>query len=321
MSILSKKKLGRTGIEVTELSLGTLILGSFQANIEPEEGAKTVRRALELGINFIDTAKTYKTHAHVKLGSRDFKDTVIATKSPVKTAHEMRDDVETCLRELDRNTIDIFHLHLVRNKADMREREGAINTLVKCKEAGMIRAVGLSAHGVEGTRCALDYEEIDVVFPVTNMKGLGITDGTQEEMLETIREIRATGRGIYVMKPLGGGHLINDIPKAIEYLRGLHLFDSISVGLKTPEEVEVMLGVFENDTDAIDRALAMGKERAHQKHLIIYDFICEKCGACVDACDQGALSLNEKCAEVDPELCILCGYCAAACPKFAIRVI
>ena len=321
MSILNKKKLGRTGIEVTELCLGTLTLGTFQANLEPEEGAKTVRRALELGINFIDTAKTYKSHIHVKLGSGGFRNTVIATKSLVKTASEMRDDVETCLRELGRETIDIFHLHLVRNTTDMREREGALDVLLKYKQAGMIRAVGLSAHGVEGARCALDYDEIDVVFPVMNMKGLGITDGTQEEMLKTVREIHSSGRGIYVMKPLGGGHLINDIQEAIEYLRDLHLFDSISVGLKTPEEVEVMLGVFEHDTDAIDRALAMGKERTNQKHLIIYDFICEKCGACVDACDQGALSLNEKCAEVNPELCILCGYCAAACPRFAIRVI
>ena len=123
------------------------------------------------------------------------------------------------------------------------------------------------------------------------------------------------------MKPLGSGHLIDDIPTAIRYLREIELFDSLSVGLKTPEEVEVMLGVFENDTAAIERALAMGKERINQKRLIIYDFICEKCGECVDACAQEALFVGEKSAVVDQELCILCGYCAAACPRFAIRVI
>jgi len=57
-----KKNLGRTGIGVTELCFGTLILGALQSNLKPEEGAKAIRRALELGINFIDTAKTYKTH-------------------------------------------------------------------------------------------------------------------------------------------------------------------------------------------------------------------------------------------------------------------
>jgi len=246
---------------------------------------------------------------------------IIATKSPVKTAREMREDVELCLRELNRETIDIFHMHLIRSETDIREREGALDTLVKCRQAGMIRAIGFSSHGVEGTRCALDYDEIDVVFPIMNMKGLGITDGTKDEMLSAISEIRSTGRGLYDMKPLGGGHLIDDIPAAIDYVRDLNLFDSISAGLKSPEEVEVMVGVFEKDPTAIERALAMGKERVNQKQLIVYDFLCEKCGSCVEACAQGALSLNGNKVEVDKDLCILCGYCAEACPRFAIRVI
>ena len=316
-----KKKLGRTDIEITELCLGTLILGYLQANLEPEKGAKVVRRALELGVNFIDTAKTYKTHDHVRLGIKGFKDVIIATKSPVKTAREMREDVETCLRELGRETIDIFHLHLIRSETDIREREGALDTLVKCRQAGMIRAIGISTHGVEGIRCALDYDEIDVVFPIMNMKGLGITDGTQEKMLSLISQIHSSGRGLYAMKPLGGGHLIDDIPAAIDYLRKLELFDSISAGLKTPEEVEVMVGVFEKDPDAIERALAMGKDRANQKKLIIYEFLCQQCGSCIDACGQEALYPGENSTEVNQDLCILCGYCAAECPKFAIRVI
>ena len=240
-----KKTLGRTGIEVSELCVGTLILGHLQANLEPKKGAEVIRKALDLGVNFIDTAKTYKTHEHVRLGIEGFKDVIIATKSPVKSAHEMREDVEMCLRELNRDTIDIFHLHLIRSQNDIREREGALDTLVKCRQDGMIRAIGISTHGVVGTGCALDYDEIDVVFPIMNMKGLGITDGTQEEMLELITQIHSSGRGLYAMKPLGGGHLIDDIPAAIDYLRKLDLFDSISAGLKTPEEVEVMVGVFE----------------------------------------------------------------------------
>jgi len=320
MSIV-KKNLGRTGIEVTELCFGTLILGALQSNLKPQEGAKAIRRALELGINFIDTAKTYKTHEHVRLGTEGYKDVIIATKSPVKTARGMREDVELCLRELNRETIDIFHMHLIRSETDIREREGALDTLVKCRQAGMIKAIGLSSHGVEGTRCALDYDEIDVVFPIMNIKGLGITDGTKDEMLSVIKEIRSTDMGIYDMKPLGGGHLINDIPAAIDYVRSLNLFDSISAGLNSPEEAEVMIGVFEKDPAAIERALAMGKERVNQKQLIVYDFICENCGSCVEACAQGALSLNGNKVEVDKELCILCGYCAEACPRFAIRVI
>jgi ferredoxin len=312
--------LGKTGIEVTEFCFGTLVLGHLQANLSPEKGAPALRRALELGVNFIDTAKGYKTYPHTCLGIEGFSDVVIASKSTAAASSDMREDVETCLRELGRETVDIFHLHLIKSLADMREREGALDALVRCREAGKIRVVGLSAHGPDGVLAALAYDEIEVVFPVMNRRGLGIIGGTHEEMLSAIRRARARGIGLYDMKPLGGGHLIDDIPGAVGYVRGLGLFDSIAVGIKTPEEAEIMVGVFENDPEANARALAVGKNRAGEKRLIVYDF-CKRCGECVDACAQGALSLGEKKAQVDPDLCILCGYCAAACPNFVIRVV
>ena len=80
---LKRVKLGRSGIDVTELCFGTLVLGRLQADLEPEEGAQSVRRALELGVNFIDTAKGYKTYEHTRLGIEGFDDVVIASKSPV----------------------------------------------------------------------------------------------------------------------------------------------------------------------------------------------------------------------------------------------
>lgn len=87
---LNRRILGKSGIEVTELCFGTLVLGHLQADLPPEEGAKAVRRALEQGANFIDTAKGYKTYEHTRLGMEGFRDVVIASKSPVKTAGEMR---------------------------------------------------------------------------------------------------------------------------------------------------------------------------------------------------------------------------------------
>ena len=318
---MKKNILGNTGVEVTELCFGTLILGALQANLTPLEGAKAIKKAFEQGVNFIDTAKGYKTYEHTRLGIDGFKDVIISSKSPVKTYEEMKTDVETCLKELGRDVIDIFHLHLIRSAEDMHEREGALEALINLRSEGKIRKIGLSSHGVQGTKCALDYREIDIVFPIMNIKGLGITDGTQQEMIEVIKELKKTGKGIYAMKPLGGGHLIDQIPSAINYLRELSLFDSIAVGLKDPEEVEIMTGVFENDKNAIEHALKIGKEKMKKKKLIIYDFICQKCGVCIDNCAQGALTLGDRCAEVNSDLCILCGYCAATCPKFALRVI
>jgi uncharacterized protein len=318
---LKKNFLGNTGIEVTELCFGTLILGTLQANLNPLDGAKAIKKAFDQGVNFIDTAKGYKTYEHTRLGIEGYKDIIISSKSPVKSYEEMKTDVETCLNELRRDVIDIFHLHLIRSTEDMNERKGALDALIEMRSIGKIRKIGLSSHGVKGTKCALEYSDIDIVFPVMNIKGLGITDGTKEEMIEVIRELRKMGKGIYAMKPLGGGHLIDQIPSSINYLRETSLFDSIAVGLKDTEEVEIMTGVFENDPKAIEFALKMGKEKLKKKKLIIYDFVCQKCGECIGNCAQGALSMGDKCAEVNSDLCILCGYCAASCPRFAIRVI
>ena len=317
---LQKVILGKSGIEVTELCLGTLILGYLQADLTPLEGAKTVRKAMELGINFIDTAKGYKTYSHIRLGIEGFSDVVIASKSTAKTSQEMREDVETSLREMGRDTIDIFHLHLIKSLSEMREREGALDALVRCREAGLIRSIGLSAHGPDGVLAALAYDEIEVVFPVMNKKGLGIIGGTHQEMLAAVQRARKRNIGLYDMKPLAGGHFIDNIPEAIRYVRELEIFHSIAVGLKTPDEVDTMVGLFEGDSISYSRAISAGKNRADKKHLIVYD-TCKRCGACTTACAQEALTLGEKKAQVNTDLCILCGYCAASCPNFVIRVI
>lgn len=77
----------------------------------------------------------------------------------------MLEDVDSALNEMNRNQIDIFHLHIVRTKEQMKEREGALQALVESKRAGKIRAIGMSTHGVDGTQAALEYDEIEVVFP------------------------------------------------------------------------------------------------------------------------------------------------------------
>ena len=153
---MKRASLGGTGIEVTELCFGTLTLGHLQADLSPEDGARAIRRALERGVNFIDTAKGYRTYAHTRLGIEGFADVVLASKSTAPGAEDMRTDVETCLRETGREIIDIFHLHLIKSFDDLRSREGALDALVRCREAGMIRAVGLSAHGPEGMRAGFE---------------------------------------------------------------------------------------------------------------------------------------------------------------------
>lgn len=316
---MKEKIMTRSGLKVTELSFGTLILGKLQANLEPHEGAKAIRRALELGVNFIDTAQSYGTYEHIRLAldGSDKGEIVIATKSHEKSYDRMDEAVRQALSDMNLRHIDIFHLHLVRSKDDMRSREGALKCLIEHRRKGTIKAIGASAHSAEGVMAISECDDIDVVFPVMNKKGLGIVSGTLQDMIDAITEAKKRGKDLYAMKPLGGGHLAKGIPEAIEFVRSLNVFDSICIGMKTPEEVEMNVQIFEQGY-ASDEVLQ--KVRFTSKKLIIYDS-CKKCGNCEDTCDQKAIKVGEKKAEVNPERCILCGYCAEHCPVFAIRVI
>ncbi|MDQ1317298.1 MAG: 4Fe-4S dicluster protein [Candidatus Poribacteria bacterium] len=310
--------MSKSNLEVSELCFGTLTLGTFQANLTTEEGAKAISIALEMGVNFIDTAQRYGTYPHVRKALDGWTgDVIIASKSHERTYEDMRIAVEEALREMNLDRIGIFHLHLIRSKQDFLERQETLECLINLREKGIIQAIGISAHSAEGVNAILDCDDIDVVFPIINKKGFGIVSGTLDDMLQAVRSAKAKGKDLYAMKPLGGGHLIEEIPDAINYLRELNLFDSISVGMKTPDEVEMNVRIFEDGY--VPEELAQ-RVKSKGKRLIVYD-MCKKCGKCEETCDQDAIKVGEKKSVVDHDKCILCGYCAAVCPVFALRVI
>jgi len=317
---LQKVNVGNTGICVSELCYGTLTMGSLQAALAPEEGARAIRRAFELGVNFYDTAKSYGTYPHLALGlqgvARD--QLVIASKSHARSYTKMKADVEECLRELSLEHIDIFHLHLVPSAENLAARRGALECLLEFRDRGLIRVIGASTHTIAGVRALNSEPAIDVVFPVLNRRGLGITDGTLDGMLEALSESKQQGKFIYAMKPLGGGHLYQEVEDSLKYLRELPLCDAIAVGMKDESEVEMNVAIFEGRT--ITKEI---RQRVHalKRRLKIYDFLCTGCGLCIDECDQEALSLVDNKAVVDDSKCILCGYCAAVCPDYVIRVV
>lgn len=318
---MKRVDLGPTGVNVTELCFGTLTLGRLQAKLPTEEGAKAIRRAREMGINFFDTAQTYDSYRHLREGLKGPKeDVVIATKSRAGSYDEMEQAIHQALEEMELERIGVFHLHLIRSLEDFQGRENALRCLVDYKRRGLIQAIGISAHAAEGVWAVVGQKEIDVVMPIINRKGMGIVTGSLDDMIAAAQAVKADGKALYAMKPLGGGHLLDDIPQAIAYIRDLGVFDAISIGMKTPEEVEMNVGLFEGRADMLQRAVRMRSVKTHVKRLIVYDS-CEACGTCEEQCDQGAIKVIGEKAVVDRALCILCGYCAATCPVFSLRVI
>jgi aryl-alcohol dehydrogenase-like predicted oxidoreductase len=316
---MKKCSLGKTGIMVTELCFGALPIGPLQANISVEKGAKLIRAALEKGINFIDTAEGYKTYPHIKKALEGYnEELIIATKSGAKTYQEMEQSIKDALVSLDRNYIDIFLLHAARvTPSVFEERAGALQCLQDYKAKGVLRAIGISTHAVEVVRRAAEIKEMDIIFPVINKLGIGIVGGSVEDMIKAISEAHKAGKGLYAMKALGGGHLIDQLEEAFNFVRNIKGISSLAVGMVSLEELELNLKIF--NAEEIPKGLFTQKIKP-SKRLFISSF-CKGCGTCVKTCPNNALSLENGKAVVNHKLCLLCGYCNPVCPEFAIRLI
>ncbi|MGB2783253.1 MAG: aldo/keto reductase [Atribacterota bacterium] len=316
---MKKYSLGKTGIKVTEMCFGALPIGPLQANISVEEGAKLIRAALERGINFIDTAEAYKTYPHIKKALEGHHgEVIIATKSSAKTYKKMEQSIKDALESLGRTYLDIFLLHAARvTPSVFEERAGALKCLNEYKSKGIIRAIGISTHAVGIVKRATEIKEIDIIFPIINKLGMGIIDGSVDDMVKAISEADKAGKGLYAMKALAGGHLIDQLEESFNFVRNIRGIGSIAVGMVNQEELELNLKIFNGED--VSQELLTHKIKPG-KRLFILSF-CKGCGTCVNTCPNNALSLENGKAVVDHKLCILCGYCNPACPEFAIRLI
>ena len=316
---MKKYSLGKTEIKVTELCFGALPIGPLQSNISVEKGAKLIRASLDRGINFIDTAEVYKTYPYIRKALEDYNgEVIIATKSNAKTYKKMEQSIKDALESLGRSYIDIFLLHAARvTPSVFEERAGALQCLRDYKAKGVIQAIGISTHAVGIVRRATEIKEIDVIFPIINKLGMGIIGGSADNMVKAISEAYKAGKGLYAMKALAGGHLIDQLEESFNFVRNIKGISSIAVGMVGQEELELNLKIF-NDEE-IPQELLTQKIKP-SKRLLILSF-CKGCGTCVKTCPNNALSLENGKAVVDHKLCILCGYCNPVCPEFAIRLI
>lgn len=325
---MEKKTLGRCGISVTRLCFGSLTIGPLQAALTVDAGSAVIAYALESGINFIDTAQYYRNYEYIRLSMLKSKryDTVISTKTYAydrKTAACAFDEARCAL---DRDYIDIFMLHEQESVHTLRGHAEALDFMFEMKEKGLIRAVGASMHYIAAVNgaCETYYTRpLDVIHPIFNKRGLGIADGSVEDMTCALRRAKALGIGIFTMKPLGGGHLHAQAAAAFDFVLdsvtddGQPLADSVAVGMQSVDEVDANISYFSTRSCNPDAERLL---RTKKRRLFIEED-CEGCGRCVKRCGQHALTIKDGSAVCDADRCVLCGYCSAVCPLFAIKVL
>ena len=180
--------------------------------IPQDDAVKLVRRAFERGINFFDTARSY-TDSEAKLGValKGIREQVfIATKTPSVTAAGFWNDLETSLRLLQTDYIDIYQFHNPAFCPKPGDGSGLYEAMQQAREQGKIRFIGITNHRLAVAGEAIESDLYATLqFPFSYL--------TTEKELELVRACAAHGMGFIAMKALAGG-LINNSAAAYAYL-------------------------------------------------------------------------------------------------------
>jgi aryl-alcohol dehydrogenase-like predicted oxidoreductase len=210
---MKKRALGRQGLVVSELGLGCMGMSEFYGPRDDAESLRTIDRALELGIDFLDTADVYGPFANEELLAKALEGrrerVVLATKfgnvrSPdgkflgIDGRPEyVRASAEASLKRLRVDVIDLYYQHRVDVKVPIEETVGAMADLVK---AGKVRYLGLSEAAPATLRRAQAVAPISALQTEYSLW----TRDPEDEVLATCREL---GIGFVAYSPLGRGFL------------------------------------------------------------------------------------------------------------------
>src|SRR3954463_11038458 len=214
---MQTRKLGSRGLEVSEIGLGCMGMSEFYGEADEGEALATIRRALELGVNFLDSADMYGPFTNELLvgkaieGRRD--EVVLATKfGNVRgesgerlgvrgDAEYVRQACDASLERLGTDHIDLYYQHRVDKETEIEETVGAMKELV---DAGKVRYLGLSEAGPDTIRRAHEVHPISALQTEYSLW----TRDPEQGILDTTREL---GIGFIAYSPLGRGFLTGAI--------------------------------------------------------------------------------------------------------------
>lgn len=304
---------------VSKLCYGTLSLSILQNFDTLENKVRLLNYAYEKGINFLDTAELYDNYNILKefIKDKDRDKLTLATKSYAYDKKTAEYSVNKALKELNTDYLDVFMLHEQENGNNFLGHYEAVERFMKYKEQGIIKHFGISTHRVQAVRDSIRFKEIEFIFPLFNMKGIGIQDGTIDDMIHAVKKAKENNKFIMAMKIYGGGHLINRAKEAFEFVRSFSEVDSIAVGMSTMEEIDANICYLENNELNIN----IKNKIRNQKRTLVVEEWCIGCGKCAKKCRQNALQIIDGKCVVDMNKCVLCSYCAGECTDFYIKIV
>ncbi len=241
------RTLGGTGAQVSILAFGG---GSRFVGYGEEKGIEILNRALDLGINYIDTADDYGTNgeSQVRIGkvlkARGRKGIWLASKISVRNYDAFMRTLDTSLKRLQVDHLDLLHIHALMGPDDLaaiEAKNGVYNAVVKAKEQKMTRFIGVTCHAFPDVlKTALERHTFDCTQMALNAAMRSQVKGAASSFETTALPV-ALGKkmGVTAMKIFAQDALVGQAPyeKLIQYTMSLPVAAAV-IGMPKPEHLE-----------------------------------------------------------------------------------
>lgn len=317
---MEKRILGKTGLEITRMGFGGIPIQRID-----KEGTKEIIHALRAeGVNFIDTARAYTVSeeylGYALEGIR--QDFVLASKSMSRTKEAMAADIDTSLKLLGTDYIDLYQIHnpSPANLEQVVAPGGALEALQEAKAAGKIGHIGITLHTAPLFEKALEMDWVEtVMFPYNLVETQG------EELIAACKEKNI---GFICMKPLGGG-AIDDADLAMKFIVNNPNVTVVIPGMADLKELEQNVRAVNAGGELTEEDL---KKIEEIRNSLGTEF-CRRCNYCAP-CTEGITIYGQflfegyytryglkewataryNAQEKKASDCIECGVCEERCP-------
>jgi aryl-alcohol dehydrogenase-like predicted oxidoreductase len=246
-SATEKVSLGKSGVKVSLVGMGTGSHGSGQASNQTRLGVKdftrVIRHALDRGVCFFDVADQYGSHTYLREALKGVPrdQYVIQTKTHATKLADARSHLERYRMELGVDMIDIVLLHCMQKSGWPADNRGSMDYLMKAKEEGIIRAHGTSCHGMDPLHTSAKNPFVEIDLARINPEGL-IMDNPQkpDEVASVLEEMHSAGKGVIGMKIFGEGKMKEPERRdaSLRYVLGLGSVDAFIIGFESADQID-----------------------------------------------------------------------------------
>ncbi len=318
---MEKIRLGKTDMMVSKVGLGGVPI----QKVSEDEAAAIVRRCLDSGVTFFDTAVEY-TNSEARIGKAvhgQREGVILATKSNYGTRQEVESNLKKSLKQLGVTSIDLYQFHGISDfdtYAKVIDPNGPMAVVQEAKRAGLVKHIGITSHQIDVAKEAVKSGVFETLMFPFNF----ISCEPADELLPLTREYDV---GFIAMKPLAGGRLQN-ATLAFKYLSQFP--DVVSIpGIQRVNEIAEIVQVIQGPRQMT------GEEQSEMQRLRkeLGIRFCRRCGYC-EPCPEGVpvlflMDIIPFMINMPPQVvfadgiasrvekaanCNKCGECEAKCP-------